>query len=92
MDMQNCRQLFAAEYVILPQGVYWSNLYRGQKFALNIYGFNEKEQRFEIYTKRTWVKAFLETHPQKFDYPIWKLINPTTTLVYPIIEQYYFNE
>lgn len=92
MDVENFRQMFAVEYVILPQPCYWAELQRGQKFALNRYGFSEKEQRFEIYTKRTWVKAFLETNPQKLDFPIWKLINPLDRLIYPIIESYYFNE
>ena len=90
--MDNFRQTFAAEYVIIPTPCRWAELQRGQKFALNIYGFSERLQCFEIYTKRTWVKAFLETSPQKPDYPIYHLINPITGLVYPVIEHYYFNE
>ena len=90
--MNNDIQTFTAEYVILPKPVYWCNLLKGQKFALNHYGFNSKEQRFEIYTKRTWIKCFLETHPQKIEYSIYKLINPLTAIVYPVTEHYYFTK
>lgn len=91
MNNQNSRQVFTVEYVILPKVLYWRELKRGQKFALSLYGFSENNERFEIYTKRTWGRAFLETHPNKPDYPIYKLINPLKSPVYLVAENYYFN-
>lgn len=89
--MNTTRQTFTIQYTIIPVPVFWKNLKRGQKFALNPYAFSNERDRFEIYTKRTWGRAFLETHPKKIDYPIYKLINPLRGLIYPVLEVYSFN-
>lgn len=87
--MDTERQTFTIQYLI-SQPILWRELKRGQKFALNQYAFSQERDRFEVYCKRTWVKCFLETHPDKPDYPIYKLINPLKKAVYLVMEVYSF--
>lgn len=90
--MQTDRQTFTIQFTVLTQPIFWRDLTLGQKFALNQYAFSQERDRFEIYCKRTWVRCFLETHPDKLDYPIYKLVNPLRKPIYRIIEVYSFNE
>ena len=89
--MNDDRQTFTIQYVILAKPTYWREIKRGQKFALNIYAFSQERDRFEVYCKRTWGRCFLETHPNKIDYPIYKLVNPLRNQLYLVLEEYTFN-